>query len=196
MRKYIFFFALSLALAAVVPLSTYAGFFNTEYVIGSPIWSEDTLPDTWVFFGGCENYDNQACQAADYDGLIIGDYNVKQGAYGLSVPNDEHVHGKLFLHYSYRFTSEEGDDNTTDVGYIKVKDVETDTIYYLKTLTAKDQSDDWTEVRQVFSADLVNRPLQLVTEVQNDDERLSTMAIKDIFLNISPSQLFVGQSMN
>jgi len=181
MKKYLISL-LTLAMVFSLPIATQAGFFYTEYTMGSPTWHSFVSADTWVYFGGCENSNKQACMtnldSAPY--LNIGDYNVKQGVYGLSVPNDQHVHGKLVLNYTYRFLSEEDGDNTSDVGYIKLKDVETNKVYYLKTLVAKNSSEDWITVRRVLPNRLVNKKLQLVFEVQNDAARLSTLSVDKI----------------
>jgi len=184
--------AFSTALSVVtlsVGHTALAGFFYTETLINNPVWS-----DEWIYFGGCEEQDNAACinDTDSGDSMIIGDYDVKQGAYALSEPTDEHVHGKLLLNYNYHFLTEESDDNTADVGYVKVKDVETNVIYYLATFTAEDQTDDWQSVRVPLDFDLVNRQLQVVVEVVNDGERLSTMSINNLSLTHASEPVIRG----
>lgn len=186
-----------LILSFSIAKSAQAGFFYGGHLIDDPRDSFDDNP--WIYFGGCENQEETACNSdADdtdfdhYNTLLIGDYDVKQGLYQVSEPNDDHLHGKLILTYFYRFLTEEGKDNSTDVGYIKLKDVETDTIYYLATLTPKDQTTDWQYVRFGLPIELVNRPLQLVVEVENDGERISRLGIDNIYLTHASEPVIRG----
>lgn len=176
-------YAVLFSVGIVLASPTFASYFSSyEFFIGE--WA----PGYWEYFGGCEDNDNNPGTALncinDDEGdtfFNIGDYNVKQGVYSVHGPAG-HDHGKFILQYQYRFISAEDKDNTTDIGYVKLKDVDTNHVYYLKTLTAANETEDWKKMRIVLDPKLSQKKLQLVLEVVNDDQRLSTMGINNIQL--------------
>ncbi|MFA5995217.1 MAG: hypothetical protein WCW27_05215 [Patescibacteria group bacterium] len=171
----------------------YTAIFSVGIVLASPTFAsyfdsyeffQGEWRDNYIHFGGCEN--DPFCLDAQNNGwkgdtfFNIGDYNVKQGVYSVNEPTFYNDNSKLVLTYQYRFITKESSDNTTDKGYIKIKDVATNVIYYLKTLTPADANSDWQDIRVILPKEITNKKLQLVLEVENDDQRLSTMGINNI----------------
>lgn len=151
-------------------------------------WYE-LFPEEWqswryIYFGGCEADDNTTCfddgDNSSWRGTFfnIGELNVKQGLYYVKTVQDDH--GKLILKYSYRYYTDEPTTLTTDVGIIKVKDVETNKLYYYRGLLAADATDEWVDVRVVLPSSALGRQLQLVFEVENDAANVSRMHIDAI----------------
>lgn len=158
---------------------------DTEAVV-----MHDESRDGWVFFGGCDRDLSVDGNCVDGAGVgrgthfVVGDYNLKQGVYQLSSPILDSGRGKVVLEYSYKFVTEEAtDSDSTDQGIIKLKDVNTNEIYYQKILTPADESDkDFVDVRVVLPNEVVTKHLQLVFETVNDAEKLSTLAADAIWM--------------
>lgn len=171
-----------LTLAVILAQPVYA---DTEAVI-----MHDESRGGWIFFGGCDSDLSVDGNCVDGAGVgrgthfVVGDYNVKQGVYQLSNPILENGRGKVILEYSYQFITEESvESDTTDQGIIKLKDIDTDKIYYQKIITPADGSDDdFVDVRVALPNEVVTKRLQLVFETVNDDEKLSTLAADAIWM--------------
>lgn len=157
---------------------------SAEYFDSYRFMFGEYATQNWVFFNGCTQ---DTCMDAidrewkDDTYFMMGDYDVKQGVYQVAGPKTDYAgKGKLVFRYSYKFQTEESSDNTTDVGIIKIKDVDTEEVLYYKTLHAEDAKNKWTKVRKALPNDWVGRRLQLVFEVENDTERLSTLSINNV----------------
>ena len=148
----------------------------------------------WVFFGGCENGDDQFLTAdcrgtlSSYNQIFkMGSLGVKQGMYQLNTDKYDNFSGKLVLQYNYRLRSQEDATSQDDVANIKVKDVDTNEVYYLNTLYPADATGgDWVTVRQVLPTELANRQLQLVFEVANDEADITRLAIDNVMFDLVP----------
>lgn len=144
----------------------------------------------WEFFGGCEDDITVDGNCVDGAGVgrgshfVVGDYGVKQGVYQVSNPVVDEARGKVALQYSYKFVTEESSDSdSTDQGIIKLKDIDTNEIYYQKIITPTDGSnEDFVDVRVALPNDVVTKHLQLVFETVNDAENLSTLAADAIWM--------------
>lgn len=142
------------------------------------------------FFGGCESNLSVDGNCVDGAGVgrgtyfALGDYNLKQGVYQLSNPILDDGRGKVVLEYAYKFvTTESVDSDTTDQGIIKLKDIDTNEIYYQKIITPADGSnEDFVDVRVALPNAVVTKRLQLVFETVNDAENLSTLAADAIWM--------------
>lgn len=178
-RKYLIMpCVLIFAFFIVIPAAK-ADFFQTRDLVAyQDLYSIGFFPKV-VEFGGCEInacYDNSEI---DHDDIMwtIGNFNVKQGIYYLPVP-DEHDHGKLVLTYKYKFiTEEEKDSNSSDQGIIKLKNIDTEEIYYKKVITSVNAETDWQDVRMALPGAVATKNLQLVFETINDESGLSVLYI-------------------
>ncbi len=161
--------------------AVYASFFSSyEFFPGE--WQKIN----WNYFGGCEEGEvTVTCfDAQEGDSFFLfGDYNVKQGAYALAPISEdaEHKHGKYFVKYKWKFETEEGSDNRTDKGMMKIKDIDTNEVLYYKEVYPADARSDWKQERVLLPWDALDRRLQLVFEIEQDGERLSTLGVNTVF---------------
>ncbi len=171
-RGLIQYSVLLVGLVAALPVS--AHFFDS-YQLFYGEWA----PARYVHFGGCEADDSTACIDGDNSEhgsfFNLGELDVKQGVYSVETVGDSH--GKIVMNYSYRYYTEEPADDTTDKGIIKVKDVDTNELYYYRELHAADMSDEWVDVRAILPRIASGRKVQLVLEVENDGVDVSRMHI-------------------
>ena len=180
--------AISIAgmMAAGAASATEKSYYGTRTVMLGE-WAEYH----WNYFNGCEDDNNTACfgsEAPDPQCIVrcgntffqLGEPGVKQGVYQLAGNTPEYAHGKLILKYAYKLNTAEPSNSTADTAIVKLKDTETNEILYMKTLSAADATDEWVGVTKRFSAKLLNRPLQLVFEVENNNSDLTVFSVDGV----------------
>lgn len=148
-------------------------------------WAEHN----WIYFNGCsietclDAIPNENWKDDTY--FSVGDFNVKQGVYQIWDKESNSIDGKFMLKFNYRFLTEEDADSEEDVGYMKVKDVDTDEVYYLKTVTPKSSATtEWTPVKIVLPIEYAAKKLQVVFEASNNSDKLSLLNINTIQMGV------------
>lgn len=194
--------------AGVVCLAAYPALATQTRTIGHTTFmmgEEQYEYMDWVYFGGCEDDDDQFSTLDCYGrlsknyndrynhGFKMGSLGVKQGMYQLNADTYDNFSGKFVLQYNYRLRTTEDVSSQADVAYIKVKDVDTNEVYYLNTLYPGDATaGEWIKVRQVLPTELASHQLQLVFEVLNDDVNITRLAIDDVMFDLVPNPELVG----
>lgn len=182
--KKIIFPAVLVLFVLLTPVAR-AGYFYSNDLIGGP------TNEQWVFFNGCSST-TCVVDRDSYATFLFGDFGVKQGAYYLTEPQPAHNHGKLVFKYQYRIQTEEDGDSTADTAYMKIKNVATNELYYQTVLTPGDANSDWQKERVVLPSSIVANELQVVFEVENDDQSLTTLGILNPTLSLKSEPVVRG----
>ncbi len=159
---------------------------NADYFSGYNFIPGEWVTSSWIFFNGCtvetcmDAIENKTWKDDTY--FNLGDYNVKQGVYALGGPGQNEPKSKIILRYSYRLVTEEDENNTTDYGIVKLKNVDTEEVYYYREIYPDETEETWTDVRKIFPSEIADERLQLVFEVVNDGERLTTFKVNSVSL--------------
>ena len=175
----------TLFLILAVPAQASSSFGTARFFNGA--W--DT--ESWIFFGGCslEDCANESGLSYIYE---IGEFGVKQGVYNVHGPSIDPTRGRFVFKYNYKFTTEENAASAADKAIIKVKNVATDEVLYLKEVYPSTAT-DWQSVRFRLPNTHVQEELQWVFEVENDDTKVSKLFVSNIVAVHKDNPILTGK---